>query len=328
MLQSHEPIFSLREPDRSNMSSHFESSPRSVSGFHTTAVLFRSSILAGLFLILGFLQPILIGQEKPAEGSDKGAASALQKPYPLDAVVTKDGTVLIVDRNLPGIWKKTDAGLSVFVQGSKRLREPLNACRCLALTADDALIVGDSATRDVYRIDAAGKPEAITGGKIGIPVDLAVSSDGTIYVADLETRSVLKIAAGTKEPTSFAKLNARGISLDATGNLWVVTQDTEQLVKVDASGKAEAIVKERVFNFPHQVSVNAAGEAFVTDGYEKAVWKVAPGKAPEKWFQGEPLVNPVGTTWAGDKLIVVDPRASTLFQFDAEAKISPWIEVR
>lgn len=328
MLWSDELIFSLREPYRSNMCNHLQSSPRSVSGFHTPAVLFRGSIFTIIFLSVCLLQPNLEGQEKTADSAAKAPASTMQKPYPLDAAVTKDGTVLIVDRNLPGIWKKTEAGLSVFVQGSKRLREPLNACRCLALTADDALIVGDSATREVYRIDSAGKPEAITGGKIGIPVDLAASSDGTIYIADLETRSILKIAAGTKEPTSFAKLNARGISLDASGNLWVVTQDTEQLVKVDSTGKAEVIVKERVFNFPHQVSVNAAGEAFVTDGYEKAVWKVAPGKTPEKWFQGEPLVNPVGTTWAGDKLIIVDPRASTLFQFDAEAKISPWIEVR
>ena len=102
------------------------------------------------------------------------------------------------------MWRKTNDSLTIFVQGSKRFREPLNAPRCLALSPDGVLIVGDSATRELYRINSDGKPEAITSGKIGIPMDIAIASNGTIYVADLETRTVVRIAAGSNTQGSIS----------------------------------------------------------------------------------------------------------------------------
>lgn len=268
------------------------------------------------------LSATAIGQE-PAALKTSPAAT-----YPLDSVASADGTLFIVDRNLPGVWRKTGDGLSVFVQGSKKFREPLNAPRCLALTADGVLIVGDSATRDLYRINAEGKPEAITGGKIGIPMDIAIAADGTMYVADLETRTVLKIAPNSNTPELFVKLNPRGLCLDTVGNLWVITQDNEQLVKVSPDAKTEVIVSTRQFDFPHQVVVNTAGEAFVTDGYGKAIWKVASGQAPQKVFQGEPLVNPVGISLMGNEWIVTDPRAAKVFKFDSGNQPSVLVEVK
>jgi len=263
-----------------------------------------------------------IGQEPAALKAGPAAT------YPLDSVASADGTLFIVDRNLPGVWRKTGDGLSVFVQGSKKFREPLNAPRCLALTADGVLIVGDSATRDLYRINAEGKPEAITGGKIGIPMDIAIAADGTMYVADLETRTVLKIAPNSNTPELFVKLNPRGLCLDSAGNLWVITQDNEQLVKVSPDAKTEVIVSTRQFDFPHQVVVNNAGEAFVTDGYGKAIWKVAGGQAPQKVFQGEPLINPVGISLMGNEWIVTDPRAAKVFKFDSGNQPSVLVEVK
>jgi streptogramin lyase len=262
------------------------------------------------------------------QGQDPTANSGPAPAYPLDAVANADGTLFIVDRNLPGIRRWSPEGLTVFVQGSKKFREPLNAPRCLALTPDGALIIGDSATRDLYRINAEGKPQAITGGKIGIPMDLAIAADGTIYIADLETRTVLKIAPNSTFPELFVKLNARGLCLDNAGNLWVVTQDNEQLVKVTADGKTEVIVATRLFDFPHQVIVNAAGEALLTDGYAKAVWKVVPGQAPQKVFQGEPLINPVGISLLGTDWIVTDPRAAKVIKFDSANQPSVLVEVK
>jgi streptogramin lyase len=248
--------------------------------------------------------------------------------YPLDAVASPDGTLFVVDRNLPGVWRKSAEGQSVFVQGSKKFREPLNAPRCLALTNAGELIVGDSATRDLYKINAEGKPEAITGGKIGIPMDLAIAADGTIYIADLETRTVLKLTPNSKDPELFAKLNARGLCLDAKGNLWVVTQDNEQLVKVTPDAKTEVIVGTRQFDFPHQVAVNAAGDAFVTDGYGKAIWKVSAGQTPQKVIQGEPLINPVVISLMGNELLITDPRAAKVFKWDGSNAPSLLMEVK
>lgn len=277
-------------------------------------------VFAGMCFLSGRALPLLA--QEPALKSSPAAV------YPLDTVAAPDGTLFIVDRNLPGVRRQTADGLSVFVQGSKKFREPLNAPRCLALMADGTLVVGDSATRDLYKINAEGKPEALTGGKIGIPMDLAIAADGTMYVADLETRTVLKIAPNSKTPELFAKLNARGLCLDASGNVWVVTQDNEQLVKVAPDGKTEVMVATRQFDFPHQVIVNAAGEAFVTDGYGKAIWKIVAGQAPQKVFQGDPLINPVGISAMGSDWIVTDPRAAKVFKFDTANKPSVLVEVK
>lgn len=277
-------------------------------------------VIAGMCGLSGSALTLLA--QEPALKSAPAAA------YPLDTVAAADGTLFIVDRNLPGIRRQTAEGLSVFVQGSKKFREPLNAPRCLALTPEGTLVIGDSATRDLYKINAEGKPEAVTGGKIGIPMDLAIATDGTMYVADLETRTVLKIAPNSKTPELFVKLNARGLCLDAGGNLWVVTQDNEQLVKVTPDAKTEVVVATRQFDFPHQVVVNAAGEAFVTDGYGKSIWKIVAGQAPQKVFQGDPLINPVGISLMGSEWIVTDPRAAKVFKFDSANKPSVLVDVK
>ena len=66
----------------------------------------------------------------------------------------------------------------------------------------------------------------------------------------------------------------------------------------------------------------------MTDGYGKAIWKVASGQAPQKVFQGEPLVNPVGISLMGNEWIVTDPRAAKVFKFDSGNQPSVLVEVK
>jgi hypothetical protein len=107
-----------------------------------------------------------------------------------------------------------------------------------------------------------------------------------------------------------------------------VTQDNEQLVKVTPDAKTEVVVPTRQFDFPHQVAVNAAGEAYVTDGYGKSIWKVVAGQAPQKVVQGDPLINPVGISLLGNELMITDPRAAKVFKLDGSNQPSVLIEVK
>ncbi len=260
-------------------------------------------------------------QEKTAEAGPAATAVAALPPYPLDAVIDRQGTIVIVDRNLPGIWKSQDQKLSVFVQGPKKFREPLNAIRTIALDHEGNLLVGDTSTRDVYRIAADGTATAITGGEIGIPMDIAVKKDGTIYVADLELRKLMRIPAGSTKVEHVADVNPRGVFVDSENKVWVVSQDAQQLLVVSDDGQKEVIVGNRVFEFPHQVVVNSKGEAFVSDGYKKAIWKVVRGQQPEIVVQGAPLDNPVGLALHEDQVIITDPRAAKVFKLSAESKL-------
>ena len=66
--------------------------------------------------------------------------------------------------------------------------------------------------------------------------------------------------------------------------------------------------------------VDKNGVAFVTDSYQKCIWKVVPGQPPESWVSGGSLQNPVGVTWSGQDLIVVDSRARDVFKISADGK--------
>lgn len=244
-----------------------------------------------------------------------------QMLYPLSAVAGEAGTIYVADRNLPGIWKIENGKLSRFFEGSKRYRTPLYAVRCVILDKAGALLVGDTATREVYRFGSDGKPAPLTNGGIGMPMSIAVNSKGDLLVADLELHRIVKVPAAGGKPESVAEVNApRGLAIDGDDNLWVVSPD--KIVRVTPDGKLETVVEGRPFLFPHNIAVAPDKTAYVTDGYAQAVWKIPPGGQPEKWVSGEPLVNPVGLSWRGANLLVVDPRANAVLEITPDGKIA------
>ena len=262
---------------------------------------------------------LMLGGFQTSRGQAQEATALA--PYPLDAVINQQGAMLIVDRNLPGLWKLQDQKLSVFVKGPKKFREPMNAIRAIALDHEGKLLVSDTATRDIYRVAEDGTATPITGGAIGIPMDIAVKSDGTIYVADLQLRKLLRIPVGTKKVEEVADCNPRGVFVDSANKVWIVSQDAQQLLILGDDGQKEVVVSSRVFEFPHQVVVNSQGEAFVSDGYKKAIWKVVRGQQPQIVVQGAPLDNPVGLTLHEDQVIITDSRAAKVFKLAADGKL-------
>jgi sugar lactone lactonase YvrE len=258
-------------------------------------------------------------------GSVCGAA---ELQYPVSIAVAKSGDQYLADRNLPGIWKISGGKLSLYFQGSKKFRTPLNAVRCVRLDHEGKLLAGDSATRNIYRFDDNGQPQPITKtangmGLIGIPMDIAVNSKGDIYVSDLEIQRVVKIPAGSDQPEEVAKISGcRGLFIDKDDNLWVVSTTNDQLHRITPKGEQTIVVKGHPFEFPHTVVVSSDGTAFVCDGYAKTIWKIAADGKPVALVAGEPLVNPVGMAIKDDILYVVDPRAKSVFTINATGKIT------
>ncbi|MCH5374978.1 MAG: hypothetical protein JJ992_13460 [Planctomycetes bacterium] len=248
-----------------------------------------------------------------------------QMQYPLDIAADEAGVLYVADRNLPGIWKIEKGELSPYFTGSKTFRTPLNAVRCVAIDRDGHLLAGDSSTREVYRFGEDDQPTALTGGGIGIPMGIAVNQAGDLLVSDLELHRIWKVPAKGGKPEVLAEVPApRGVCLDQDGGLLVVSHGKDsQLVRVRADGKVDVVVQGRPFQFPHDVTVAADGTAYVSDGYAKAIWKVAKGAKPVQLVSGDPLVNPVGLTFRGADLLVVDPRADAVFQIDSSGKIAP-----
>lgn len=260
----------------------------------------------------------------PAFGQETPAATEFQ--YPLAVVARPDGVVFVADLNLPGIWKVENGQKSIYFQASKKFRTPLNRIRCLALDHQGKLLAGDSATREVFRFDDAGQPQPLTKGWIGIPMAIAVAPDGTIYTADLELHRIWKMPAeGSESPTEFAVINSpRGLTLDADGNLWVLSTSSKdgQIQKVSPDGKVESLIKDHPFNLPHNIVRMDDGTFFVTDNYEHCVWHVSADGKPEKFVVGSPLDRPVGLCRNGAGLLVADPHIKTIFSLGTDKSLT------
>ena len=287
--------------------------------------------LRDLFVVvlMGLLTTTALrGQDTTASQSPTSNGSRPATPvYPLDGAMDAAGTVWIVDRNAPGVWKYSGDKLVLAFPGSKKLRQPLNASRCLALAPNGTLYVGDPATREVYMKTEANEMKPIMSGIIGIPMDIAVASNGTIYVADAERRVVWSKAPDAEKPTVFADANPSGLFVDGQDRLWVVSKDEAQLQRFDPAGKKEILVASRTFEYPHQVVVDKSGTAWITDGYKKALWRLAEGGKPELVFSGAPLQNPVGLFLVDDRPVLVDPHAQSVFKFKADSTPELWFKI-
>ena len=244
--------------------------------------------------------------------------------YPLAVTVAADDTIYVADRELPGVWKFSDGKWSIYFQGSKKFRTPLNAVRCLAIDDKGKLLAGDSSTREIYRFDDNNQPQPLTNGGVGIPMSLAVAKDGTIYAGDIEIQRIVKIPAAGGPAEIIAEVTApRGLTIDDEGRLWVVSHGNDAVIRLSADGKErEVIVEGRPFQFQHHIVLGKEGEAYVADGYAKTIWKVKKGEKPEPFYAGEPLKNPVGLAWLKGSLLIADPHTKSILQRNAEGKLT------
>ncbi len=271
--------------------------------------------------------------EKPG---DPDAVDA-KVTYPR-AVALSGEDLFVVDLDLPGIWKVSGEKRELYSMGTKLLRKPMNRPWSVVSHPGGGILVGDSATREVYAIESAGaKAKPLTNGHIGIPMALAVSADGkTIYVGDAEKRAVLsipidgvpldddgKIVKG-KEPKFVARVNARALSFDEDGGLWAITPDAAAVQKIDVSvddpeKSFKTVVGDRPYQFPNGL-VWVGDHGYVTDGYGKSIWKFTADGKTEKWYEGDALGGPVGITANDKSVFVADPKKKQILEFDRETK--------
>jgi sugar lactone lactonase YvrE len=100
--------------------------------------------------------------------------------------------------------------------------------------------------------------------------DVAVASNGDIYVADVGNKAVRKIlsANGVVSSLNLPAAEYTGLAFDTTGRLYVVNNDNGQILRETAAGSGTFTVMGTV-NKPHDVAVNASGDAFVTSSEHK-----------------------------------------------------------
>lgn len=261
---------------------------------------------------------ILLTLSGLAGGQEAANGEAIAYPK---ALTVSGNRLFVVDLDLPGVWEVKDSPV-LFAKGSKLLRKAMNRPHCATPHPDGGILVGDSATREIYWIEKQGaEPKPLTNGYIGIPMALAVSSDGkTIYVGDAEKRATFRLPIEGGKCELVARVNARGFAFDDQGKLLAITPDAEAVKSIDIdSGKVETLIGDRPYQFPNSICW-IDGQGFVTDTYGKCIWRFTADGKTEKWHEGAPLERPVGISASGNSLFVADPKLKQVFEFNLESK--------
>lgn len=242
---------------------------------------------------------------------------------------------------MPGVWKLTDAGPKVYWKGAKQLGKSGNAPRCIAVSPQGAVYLGDSATREILRVSEDAAPQPLTGGAIGVPVAMAFDANGHLIVADLEQHRiwVVEPASTSSKPLlkELCSIQApRSLGHNAQGELLVLSQGKDLIVKVTPDGKQSVVVQgqplpEKSFATALAVGTEGdlAGDLFIADGYLHTVWAIAPGKVPRQLIADPAFVNPSALHFQDKTLWIVDPRSKAagpakVFRWASDKGLSPW----
>lgn len=249
------------------------------------------------------------------------SSSAVELVYPVDVAVDRQGGVFIADHEAHALLKVTPSGVEVVAQGAGLPRTPLYGIRHIALTADGGLIASDPATMKLYRIDTAGTVTPLPDdGRFVTPWGLAVEASGSVLVVDRVSHSLRRLkSSGEVEELADIK-SPRAVLVDENGGIVVLTDDN--LVRVN-DGLATPITSSPPFEFPHDVVLHPDGNFYVSDGYAKAIWRVAPEGSVSALAQGEPLVSPQGLALDRQgNLLVADPHARAIFKVTPKGEVT------
>jgi hypothetical protein len=69
------------------------------------------------------------------------------------------------------------------------------------------------------------------------------------------------------------------------------------------------------------VAFDDQGNAYVTDGYASAIWRVTPDGEVSEWLSGKPLFRPVSIVTRDGKFLVADPWARNVFEISVKGEI-------
>jgi RHS repeat-associated protein len=173
----------------------------------------------------------------------------------------------------------------------------------------------------VHRIAPDGTIALIAWG-LSEPRDLAVTADGTIYVAETRGNRVRAIApdgtrrivAGggadpflvpggvTRPATEVALREPTGLALAADGSLYIADRGNSAVRYVDASGMLATV--EGAWE-PFDVALGSDGSLYVSQLSEGAVRRVHPDGHVEIVFGREAGIAPVGLTVRNDGAVLV-----------------------
>lgn len=146
-----------------------------------------------------------------------------------------------------------------------------------------------------------------------LPEGIAVDKRGNIFVSLAPLGQLVKIPAGTSEPTVFGQIEGinpasdfglLGLATDARGNIYAGVQSSNPAangvwVFDRTTGEATRIPGSEGVGFANDVAFDNRGNLYVTDSMLGAIWRAPRHGVLEPWLVGDPNLAGNGVLGAG-----------------------------
>ena len=269
-----------------------------------------------------------------ASGSgDGGPATQATLNTPASVAIDTSGNVYVADAFNHRVRRVAPDGVITAYAGTgqagfdgdgaqavdAQLRSPLG----VAVDGAGNLYIADTYNHRIRKVTADGIVSTIAGtGESGFggdggpgtaamlsyPTGIAVTGDGTLYIADTRNHRVRKLAAdgtiytaagtgaagynGDGGPADLARLNSpRDVAVSADGALYIVDRENRRVRRVDADGVITTVAGTGSSGFngdrgeatqanlraPYGVAVDPYGNLYIADTFNHRVRKVDPG---------------------------------------------------
>jgi len=259
------------------------------------------------------------------EGFLNGTGSAAQFRYPMGVAVDLAGVVYVADSNNHQIRKITPDGEVTSLAGDTTVPYPNSGTADgtgavarfaipggVAVATDGTVYVADTSNNRIRKITPQGVVSTLAGSVRGAdngtgdvatfdePRDVAVATDGTVYVADKLNHQIRKLTtvgvvttvttlAGTNiEPGGGFANGAgdlalfsypEGVAIGPDGNIYVSDGENSKIRKITPEGDVSTLYDDLGVEdmYPEGIEVAADGTAYVADSSNNRVSKITTG---------------------------------------------------
>ncbi len=262
----------------------------------------------------------------PAEVGNHKPASEIEIQYPMGIVETSRNEIVFSDRGRY-VWAISPEGTARVIAGTGypgftrsgviAVEAQISSPEGLCIDQDDNIYYADSKNHVVKKIHTSGKLVTVAGTNLpgyrgdsgpadkawlNRPYDVAIDSQGNLYIADYANDRIRKVNAagiistfagtgdrgfsGDGGPAAAAKLRGPyGVCVDVDGNVIIADSENHRIRRVDRDGVIQTIAGtgdqgysgdggpaiEADFDTPQAVLAAADGRLFIGDEHNHCI---------------------------------------------------------